>query len=179
MYLIAAISAFLAIPALVLAGLFGVLFFSGRGGRYGPLNDLFSALAIFLMILPAIAVNTAAGKQVGVWFDVVTWAAVAGMVVAGVGQGLLVAGRISLQTSFVTGGSGILPVLVWMVGLAVISIRYGDPGPLVGWASATSLGLMVPTALLPSLRVGMTAQLLSGSILVIALVWECADPGLL
>lgn len=170
MYLLAGISTFLAIPALLLAGFFGSLFFLGRGERYGPLNDLFVALTMFLIILPAITVENLAGEQVGAWFDVVTWVAVAGMVIAGVGQVLLVAEGISLQTSFVTGGLGVIPVLVWMASLAVISIRYGVPDTLVGWATVLSLGLMVPTALLPTFRVRMSVRLLCGAILTLALV---------
>ena len=102
MYLLAGISTLLAIPALLLAGFFGGLFFLGRGERYGPLNDLFFALTMYLIILPAIAVVNLADEQVGAWFDVVTWIAVMGMVIAGVGQVLLVVGGISLQTSFIT-----------------------------------------------------------------------------
>ena len=66
------------------------------------------------------------------WFDAVTWVAVVGMVVAGVGQLLLVAGAISLQTSFKSGSIGIAPLLAWMVSLAVISIREEVPDALVG-----------------------------------------------
>ena len=142
----------------------------GRGERYGPLNDLFFALTMFLIILPAVAVEDLTGEQGGPWFDAVTWVAVVGMVIAGVGQVLLVAGRISLQTSFVTGGIGIVPVLVWMGSLAVVSIRYEVPDTLVGWAVVLSLGLMVPTAMLPAFRVRMSFRLLSGAILGLALV---------
>ena len=170
MYLVGEISTFLAIPALLLAGVFGGLFFLGRGERYGPLNDLFFAFTMFLIILPAITVTNLAGEQVGAWFDVVTWVAVAGLVIAGVGQVLLVAGGISLQTSFITGGLGVTPVLVWMASLAVISIRYEVPEMLVGWATVLSLGLMVPTSLLPAFRVMMSVRLLSGAILTLALV---------
>ena len=141
-----------------------------RGEHYGPLNDAFFALTMFLIILLAVAVEDLADNQVGAWFDVVTWVAVAGMVIAGVGQVLLVAGRINLRTSFVTGGLGIIPVLVWMTSLAVISIRYDVPEKMVGWATVISLGLMVPTALLPELRVRMSLWLLSEAILSLALV---------
>ena len=160
----------LAIPAVLLAGYFGILFFLGRGERYGPLNDLFFALTLFLIILPAIAVTSLADEQVKTWFEVVTWVAVAGMVVAGVGQVLLVARIISLQTSFMTGGLGIVPMLVWMGSLALISIQYEVIGTLVGWAAALSIGLMVPTALLPALRARMSVKLLSGGTLTLAVV---------
>ena len=92
------------------------------------------------------------------------------MIVGATGQLLLVVGVINLQTSFFTGGVGIIPVLVWMTSLAVISIRYGDPATPVGWATVLSLGLMVPTALLPAFRVRMSVRLLFGAILSLALV---------
>ena len=72
MYLLAGISTFLVIPALLLSGIFGALFFLRRGDHYGPLNDLFFALSLFLLILPVIAVNDLANEQVGMWFDAVT-----------------------------------------------------------------------------------------------------------
>ena len=170
MYLLAGISTFLVIPALLLSGIFGALFFLRRGDHYGPLNDLFFALSLFLLILPVIAVNDLANEQVGMWFDAVTWVAVVGMVVAGVGQLLLVAGAISLQTSFKSGSISIAPLLAWMVSLAVISIREEVPDALVGWTMTLSIVLMVPTALLPAFRVRMSLRLWAGAILGFALV---------
>ena len=170
MYLLAGISTFLVIPALLLSGIFGALFFLKRGDHYGPLNDLFFALSLFLLILPVIVVNDLANEQVGIWFDAVTWAAVVGLVVAGVGQVLLVAGAISLQTSFKSGSIGIAPVLVWMVSLAMISIRKEAPDTLVGLTMALSLVLMVPTALLPAFQVRMSLRIWVGAILGLALV---------
>ena len=69
-----------------------------------------------------------------------------------------------------TGGLGIMPVLAWMVSLAVISIRYGVSETQVGWLAALSLGLMVPTALFPTLRARLSVRLSSGAILAVALV---------
>ena len=170
MYLLAGTSTFLVIPALLLSGIFGALFFLRRGDHYGPFNDLFFALSLFLMILPVIAVNDLADERVGIWFDAVTWAAVVGIVVAGVGQVLLVAGAINVQTSFKSGGIGIAPVLAWMVSLAWISIRKDVPDALVGWTMALSLVLMVPTALLPAFQVRMSLRLWAGAILGLVLV---------
>src|SRR5437660_352283 len=104
LYPIAGVSALLAIPALLLSGLFLALFFGGRGAQFGPLNDFFVAINLFLLVPPALAIRTAVGGQAGAWFTIVTWLAIAGMVLAGVGQLLLIAGVISLQASFVTGG---------------------------------------------------------------------------
>ncbi len=170
MFLSAGISAFLAIPALALSGYFGALFSLRKGDHYGPLNDVFFALAVFLLILPAIAVNDLANQQVGVWFDTVTWAAVAGMVVADVGQTLLVVRAISLQASFTTGGLGILPVLAWMASMAVVSLRNAVPDEPVGWAMTVSLALMIPTALLPAMSVKMSLRLSVAGVLGLALV---------
>jgi len=64
------------------------------------------------MVPTAIAVNTLACGQAGGWFEAVTWLAVVGMLLIGVGQLLLVAGTINLQTSFITRTVGIIPVLI-------------------------------------------------------------------
>ncbi len=56
---VACVSALLALLALLLAGIFLVLFFR-RGEPYGSLNDFFSALALLLLILPAAAVYVVA-----------------------------------------------------------------------------------------------------------------------
>ena len=170
MYLAAGISALLSIPALLLAGLFGALFFLGRGERYGPLNDVFFALMLLLLILPAIAVNDLAGGQTGGWLDIVTWLAVGGMVVGAGGQVLLVARVISLQTSFITGGVGIAPVLAWMASLAFISLRNGVPTPGVGWATVVSLAPMVSVGVISLLPVKMAIKLSSAAVLTLALV---------
>lgn len=111
---LAGASALLAVPVLVLAGIFLALFFGGRGERFGALNDLFTAIGLLLLVAPATAVYLIARDSTGDWFLVLTIAAVAGMALAAGGQILLTLRVIDLQTSFVTGGIGVVPVLAWV-----------------------------------------------------------------
>src|SRR5581483_7841007 len=110
LFTVASGSALLATPALLLAGPFLALFFGGRGAWFGPLNDFFTAVCLLLLVPPALALLTAVGGQAGVWFTIVSWLAIAGMVLAGAGQLLLIVRVISLRTSFITGGTGLVPI---------------------------------------------------------------------
>ncbi len=169
LFRLAGASALLAIPALLLAGLFLALFFGGRGAHYGPLNDIFSALSLLLLILPAIAIYASAQAAAGAWLAVVTWLAVAGMVIGAAGQVLLVVGVINLQTSFVTGGIGILPVLAWAISIAVLSLGLRQLSASLGWLTIAVLLLAVVLTLASSLH-WKYATWLSAAGLVIALV---------
>ena len=53
---LAGISALLAIPALLISGIFWALFPDDAGDVYGSLNDFFVALTMVLLVLPALAV---------------------------------------------------------------------------------------------------------------------------
>ncbi len=161
----AGLSAFLAIPALLAALIFGLLFFLGRGRHFGPLNDVAIAVALLLLILPAIALNDLVGAPT--WFAAITWVAVAGMILAAVGQLLLVVGVIGLNTSFVTGGIGFLPVVVWFAAFAFLSLRDGVPSPAVGWSMLVGL---VPIAVLVVLfRLSLRPQLVLATVACIGM----------
>jgi len=110
------------------------------GELYGPLNDFFVAVTLALLVPPAIALLRISGTGV-VWFRVVTWLAVAGIALAATGQLLLTAKAISLETSFVTGSIGILPVIAWGIAQAYLGVRLGIPSRAVGWAVAAALVL--------------------------------------
>jgi hypothetical protein len=166
MDLLAGLSAFLAIPALLLALTYGLLFFLGRGQRYGPLNDIASAAVLLLLILPAIALKDLVGADPA-WFGIVTWVAVAGMVVAAVGQVALVLGAISLNTSFVTGGVGFLPVVVWFAAFTFLSLRDGTPPPEVGWSML--VGLVPIAALVAFFRLSLRPQLVLATVACIGM----------
>lgn len=140
---LAAGSALLAAPAVVLSGVFVALFFGGAGDLFGSLNDFFVALALALLVLPAIALAHVVGAAGGRWFRALTWATVAGLAVAAVGQLLLIARVISLEASFMTGSLGILPVVVWGGAQAYLGIRHGAPLRPAGWAVAAVLVLSV------------------------------------
>ncbi|MSQ41172.1 MAG: hypothetical protein EXR55_05900 [Dehalococcoidia bacterium] len=161
----------LAIPVLLLAGLFLALFFGGRGAHYGPLNDIFSALSLLLLILPAIAIYVSAQAAAGPWLAVVTWLAVAGMIIGAAGQVLLVIGVINLQTSFVTGGIGILPVLAWVVSIAVLSLGLKQFSAPLGWFTIAVLLLAVLLTVASSLHWKSADWPLGGGLIIALVAW--------
>lgn len=108
------------------------LFFAGAGAFWGPVNDLL-VVATVLLLLPAMAVLPRLARPVaGRWFGAISLAAAAGVMVIASGQLALVAGLITLDTSFVSGGLGILPVIVWIGATVVPSLRV----PALGRATA-------------------------------------------
>ncbi len=140
-------AAFAIIPTLIASGLALWLFFAGAGGIFGDLNDLLTAVCLLLLALPVVAITALTSGSVGSWFAVVSWLAVAGIGVAGAGQVLLVLRAISLETSFVTGGVGILPVLAWAVALAIVALRTSELPDRLGWATIALLATIVAASL--------------------------------
>ena len=128
------------------------LFFGGRGDRFGTLNDLFSAIALLLLILPVIAVNEKVAADAGGWLLPLTVATLAGLLLAAVGQLLLIVRVIDLSTSFMTGGLGILPVLGWVIALVWLSLASHRLPDLVGWMGIALLGSAAFTALFSALK---------------------------
>jgi hypothetical protein len=130
---VAGYGAIAAIFTLAVAGIALALFFGGAGDIYGPINDLFTAATLVLIIPAIIAIRGLAAGRVGGWLSVVSLAAIGGLLLAAVGFVLLVVGAIDLQASFVTFGLGMLPFLAWIAGLAVLSLRDGIIRRSVGW----------------------------------------------
>ena len=167
----ASLSAWLAIPSLLLSALFLVLFFGGKGAGYGSLNDLFVAVVAVLLALPARALVAAVGDAAGRWFDIVSWFAVAGLLLIAVGQLLLIARVISLGGSFTTGGLGILPVLVWLVAQVVVALRTGRPSRALGWAGVAVLATSVLASVAPALRSDAATWATTVLLLVSLVAW--------
>jgi len=119
---LAFISALIAAPVLVLAVIYGRLFFKTRRAEYGRLNDIFAAIVLALLILPALATFKSVGATHG-WFKTLAGLAIVGIVVGTTGQVLLVLRKISLKTSFITGGLCIVPVSVWLFSLAFLWLK--------------------------------------------------------
>jgi hypothetical protein len=160
LYRAAAASTVVAIVALIAAGITIALFFGGAGSFWGPVNDLFVVVTALALILPILAVDRlAAANGVG-WMRIVTVAAVLGALLIAIGQMLLVLGVIDLQTSFVTGGVGFIPIAVWIVAMVVLAFGSGALPAAVGWAAAGVLAFIVVDAV-----VGIAA---SGPILWVA-----------
>jgi hypothetical protein len=172
-------AAFLTIPLLTASGIALWLFFGGAGAIFGPINDLLVAICLGLMALPVLALRMIAGGQAGPWFEVVTGLALAGLALAAIGQVLLVAGVISLESSFVTGGLGILPVLGWTVAVAILALRVGALPDQLGWASVALLAMIVVaavgSAVLPPTGIVVVSvallAVLAGWLAIIA--WTC------
>jgi hypothetical protein len=111
------------------------LFFGGAGAIWGPINDLL-VVATVLLLLPAVAVlPRLVGPVTARWFTLVSMAAAVGIAVIATGQLALVAGLITLDTSFLTGGLGVVPVIAWVGATAVPALRVAAFGrAMAGWA---------------------------------------------
>lgn len=138
-------AALLAVPSVVAAGITIALFFAGAGSWWGYVNDVFSAIALLLLIPPVIALALLLGDDLGWWFWVISWLAVIGLAVAAAGQLLLVAGAVSLNTSFLTGGIGIVPAVAWGIAITYAAFTRDLPSATVGWLM---LGTLIGAAVL-------------------------------
>jgi hypothetical protein len=115
-------AAFAIIPLLVAAGVAFWLFLNGAGPIFGPINDLLVATCLLLLALPVLAIRALAAGDLGAWFDVLTWLALAGLALAVVGQVLLVIGILPLEGSFVT---------AWLVMIGWTCLQASDRAAVV------------------------------------------------
>ena len=136
------------------------LFFGGAGYVFGPINDVTTAATLLLMAPGVLAVRRLAAGRVGSWFSALSFLTVAGLAVAAGGLIALVVGLITLNTSFVTGGIGILPFVAWLAAVAHIALRRGVLTRRVGWLSLAALGI--------SIIAGAAGPLLPMTVLVFA-----------
>jgi hypothetical protein len=167
----AGLSAVVALIALVIAAITLGLFFGGAGQWWGPVNDVFTAILMFALIVPILATDRMVVPEAGLWFRVVTVAAVAGAVLAGVGQLLLVLGVIDLQTSFITGGLGFLPVLVWIGALVVVAGPMGLLPTSIAWFAAATIALIVVAAVITSISTGPLAWIAWIGVVIALALW--------
>ncbi len=168
LYRLAGISAAIAIVTLVISGIALALFFGGRGTFWGPVNDIFISLTMIALVLPIVAVDRMAGDSVP-WLRAVTLITLAGALLVAVGQSLLVAGVLSLEGSYVTGGIGFIAILLWMIVVAYLALGVGVLPAAVGWFAVLALGLVVVEAVVASVAFG-PALLLASALLLLALV---------
>jgi len=167
LYRLAGLSSWLALVALVLSGIALALFFGGAGEFWGPVNDALVVAAIAL--IPAVlAVARMAGDRGAPWVVIVSTAAVAGLVLIAVGQTLLIVGRLSLDGSYVTGGLGVVPVLAWIVMVAVLSLGSGVLPSTIGWLAVATLVAIVVVSLVAIVTQGPVLWI-AGVVLVVAL----------
>jgi hypothetical protein len=171
LYRAAGLSAVVALIALIVSAIAIALFFGGAGQVYGPINDVFVAVTLIALILPILAIDRAAGAQTGFWLRIVTIGAIAGAVLVAAGQLMLVVGIIDLRTSFVTGGLGIIPVLIWIVALVVLSVPLGVlPGSL-GWLAGAVIALVVVGSAVAMATTGPVAWVTWATVVVVLVAW--------
>jgi hypothetical protein len=171
LYRAAGLSAVVALIALIVSAIAIALFFGGAGQVYGPINDVFVAVTLIALILPILAIDRAAGAQTGFWLRIVTVGAIAGAVLVAAGQLMLVVGIIDLRTSFVTGGLGIIPVLIWIVALVVLSVPLGVlPGSL-GWLAGAVIALVVVGSVVAMITAGPVAWVTWATVVAVLVAW--------
>jgi hypothetical protein len=170
LYRTAGASAALALLTLVLSGIALALFFGGAGQFWGPVNDVLISLTAIALLLPMIAVDRLAGDAVP-WLRAVTIAAIAGSLLIAVGQFALVAGIISLEGSYVTGGLGVLPVLAWMVAVVILSFGVHVLPTTIGAGAAVALALILVVATMGFITTGPFLWLAGGVLLLALVVW--------
>jgi hypothetical protein len=167
----AGVSAFLAIAFLILSGIAIALFFGGAGSFWGPINDLATAVALLALVLPVIAVDHLARERTGIWLEVVSVAAIVGIILAATGQILLVLGVIRLETSFVTGGVGILPVFAWLVAVAVLALGLGLLPAHIGWLAIGVIVLSAGLGVVAGVGMGPGVWIASVALLAVLIGW--------
>jgi hypothetical protein len=171
LYRAATASTVVAIVALIAAGITIALFFGGAGSFWGPVNDLFVVVTALAMILPILAVDRLATVNGVGWIRIVTVAAILGALLIAIGQMLLVLGVIELQTSFVTGGIGFIPIAVWLVALVVLTFASGALPAQVGWAAAGVLAFIVVDAVIGIAGSGPILWVAGVALLTALVVW--------
>jgi hypothetical protein len=169
LYRLASWSTWLSLVALVISGVALAIFFAGPGEPFGSINDAFTALALVALVPAVLAVDRLAGQHGAPLVRIVTVAAIAGIVLAAVGQVLLILRVITLEDSYITGGLGILPLLAWMLLVAVLALGPGVLPASVGWLSVLVLAAIVATGLVSIVTLGPVLWVV-GLALVVALV---------
>ncbi len=168
---IAGSSAIAAVPVVILAGMTLALFFRGAGDWLGPANDLLSALALLLLIAPVLALNALYLRYAGGWLPFLTLAALAGILVAALGQVLLVAGAISLGTSFITGGLGVVPLLLWAIAILVLGFQHQALPVYLSWLLLGVLALTAALTIASMLGYPAATWLLAVLLLLVMCAW--------
>jgi hypothetical protein len=161
LYRLASTSSWVAAVAFVLSGVAIVLFFAGAGSFWGPVNDALIVVTAIALIPVVLAVSRAGGEHGSPWTGIVTVATIAGLVLMATGQSLLIVGRLSLDGSYVTGGIGLLPLLAWIVLVAVLSLSVGVLPSIVGWLAVLSLAAVVAEGVVAAITMGPLLRIVS------------------
>jgi hypothetical protein len=171
LYRLASMATWVSIATLVVSGIALAIFFAGPGEPFGSINDAAIAVTLILLIPAVLAVDRLAGERSTPLVRIVTIAAIAGIVLAAVGQLLLIVRVITLEDSFITGGLGILPVLAWFVLVAVVALVGGFLPSVVGWLTVASLGMIVVTAVVAAITMGPLLWVACVALLAVLCTW--------
>jgi hypothetical protein len=171
LYRLAGWTTWVSIVTLIISGIALAIFFAGPGEPFGSINDAAIAITLILLIPAVLAVDRLAGDRFAPMVRIVTVAAIAGMVLAAVGQCLLIARVITLEDSYITGGLGILPVLAWFVLVAVLSLAGGLLPSTVGWLAVASLGMIVATGVVAAMTMGPLLWVACVALLAVLGAW--------
>ena len=164
-------ASWVALVALVLSGIALALFFGGAGQFWGPVNDALIVISVISLIPVVVGVIRAAGDRGAPWILVISVAAVAGLVLIATGQTLLIVGRLSLEGSFVTGGVGVVPVLAWIVVVAILGLA-GDVLPReVGWLAAACLVAIVAISIVAMVTRGPALWVAAVALVILLAAW--------
>lgn len=162
-----------AIAGAVLLVVTAILLFVGTTGMtdaFGWANDIGAAVAMLVLSPAIVATRRLGGPRVPRWFDVLSWLALAGILVFVVGQLLLVVGVIRIGPAFLAVGTGISAVLAWGIGYAVLAWRgHGElASESVGrWALASAVSFVASAITWP---LGVAAWAVVGVALLLSFV---------
>jgi hypothetical protein len=171
LYRLASWSTWVSLVALVISGVALAIFFAGPGEPFGSINDAFIAIALLALVPAVLAVDRLAGDHLAPMVRIVTVAAIAGIVLAAVGQMLLIVRVITLEDSYITGGLGILPVLAWMLLVAVLALGLGVLPTPVGWLAVVVLLAIVAMAIVASVTLGPVLWIVGVALLGALVAW--------
>ena len=171
LYRLAGQSSWIALVALVLSGVALALFFGGAGEFWGPVNDGLIVVTAIALVPAVVGVARLAGERGAPWIGILTVATIAGLVLIAVGQTLLIVGRLSLEGSFVTGGIGVVPLIAWIVLVAVLGIGAGILPATTGWLAVAVLAGIAAISVIASVTQGPLLWVAGVGLLAALSVW--------
>lgn len=171
LYRLAGVSSWVSLVALVLSGVALALFFGGAGQVWGPINDALIVVTAITLVPAVVAVARMAGERGAPWVLILTIATIAGLTLIAVGQTLLIVGRLSLEGSYVTGGIGIVPVIAWVMLVAVLSLGSAVLPATIGWLAVATLIAIVVISIIAALTRGPVLWVASVGLLITLVAW--------
>lgn len=172
LYRIAGWSAALAVVTLIVSAIALAIFFQ-VGEPWGSINDGLIVVTALALIPAMVAIDRLAGGQAA-WLRIVTVLAIAGAVLISVGQSLLIVRILSLEGSYVTGGIGLLPILVWLVALVVLAFGAGAIPASIGWTALASLVMIVAFSVVAMITMGPALWIAAVVLIGVLVAWLLA-----